>query len=188
MELCLRGTLSELIHHGTPRQLDPLRVVPLARGIARGLLHLHTRRPPILHRDVKPGNVLLGSGGVPKVADFGMSRFVGLASGPRQGLGRALSVGVIGTAAYGAPELMEEGAPGSAGARAAAGTDALKADVYSFGVLLWEMLARKRPHAGLDEFQIQTLWYLDPTALSLPPLRVPDGADAATRHAMRVLQ
>ncbi|RMZ57547.1 hypothetical protein APUTEX25_001747, partial [Auxenochlorella protothecoides] len=99
------------------------------------------------------GNVLLGPGGVPKLADFGMSVLVGA---PEAGQRH-----VIGTAAYAAPELLEQGPP-------AAGAAALKADVYSFGVAVWEALARRRPHQGLDGYQIQTRWMLDPEAMRLP--------------------
>lgn len=80
LEYCGRGTLDALLHHSTsltpraqhaqhgqhggngngsgsggrpPPELQKL--LPLLRGIARGLLHLHTRRPAILHRDLKPG-------------------------------------------------------------------------------------------------------------------------------------
>ncbi|KFM22641.1 Cysteine-rich receptor-like protein kinase 27 [Auxenochlorella protothecoides] len=98
-------------------------------------------------------NVLLGPGGVPKLADFGMSVLVGA---PEAGQRH-----VIGTAAYAAPELLEQGPP-------AAGAAALKADVYSFGVAVWEALARRRPHQGLDGYQIQTRWMLDPEAMRLP--------------------
>ncbi|KAL6784057.1 hypothetical protein ACKKBG_A04630 [Auxenochlorella protothecoides x Auxenochlorella symbiontica] len=190
MELCARGTLAGLVHAGGGgagggsggagggsggagggsggeaadgaasgpaasrcAAPDAARLLPLVRGMARGLLHLHTRTPPLQHRDIKLSNVLLGPGGVPKLADFGMSVLVGA---PEAGQRH-----VIGTAAYAAPELLEQGPP-------AAGVAALKADVYSFGVAVWEALARRRPHQGLDGYQIQTRWMLDPEAMRLP--------------------
>lgn len=55
---------------------DLVKLLPLLRGIARGLLHLHTRRPAILHRDIKPANIFIGHGMVMKLGDFGMSRHV----------------------------------------------------------------------------------------------------------------
>ena len=45
---------------GGPHRLDPLKLLPIVRSVARGMLHLHTRRPAILHRDLKPGNLFLG--------------------------------------------------------------------------------------------------------------------------------
>jgi serine/threonine protein kinase len=70
LEYCGRGTLDTLLHHSSslahagggggrgqrgPAAADLSKVLPLARGVARGMMHLHSRRPPILHRDLKPG-------------------------------------------------------------------------------------------------------------------------------------
>lgn len=46
---CLRGTLDVLIH-ASAHKLDPLKLLPIVRSIARGMLHLHSRKPAILHR------------------------------------------------------------------------------------------------------------------------------------------
>lgn len=71
------------------------------------MLHLHTRRPAMLHRDLKPANIFVGHGLVMKIGDFGMSRQVqALRDAPRPTLDRQLTRGVIGTAAYAAPELL----------------------------------------------------------------------------------
>jgi serine/threonine protein kinase len=53
-----------LIHKGSggaAHRLDPLKLLPIVRSVARGVLHLHTRRPAILHRDLKPGNLFIGA-------------------------------------------------------------------------------------------------------------------------------
>ncbi len=59
----------------------------------------------------------------------------------------------------------------------------LQADVYSFGCIVWEALERRRPHAGLDGFQVQTAWALDPEAMRLqrptPPAGLAPPAHAA---------
>ena len=62
-----------------------------------------------------------------------------------------LTAGVIGTAQYAAPELMNEDLQEAEGLA----PSFLQADVYSFGVTLWELLERKRPYKGMDPYQIQ---------------------------------
>lgn len=209
LELCPRGTVAELVHHGAMMNnhrapsassstssvgtaspiLDPGRLVSMARGIARGVLHLHTRRPSLCHRDIKLSNILLGPGGVPKLADFGMSLIVQdeqkregedpgvhtsripeqqktattvrCPNAPPSTMTLVARDNVIGTAAYTAPEVLEHGWP-------IAGELALKADVYAYGVTLWELVTRRRPHAGMDAYQIQTAWMLDPASMVLP--------------------
>lgn len=48
----------------------------------------------------------------------------------------------------------------------------LATQVYSFGVTLWEILSRKRPHEGLDHFEIQTAWIMHPLDMQLPPVKI----------------
>lgn len=55
MEYCPRGTLDVMLHHTQMQRWDLTKVLQMVRGIARGMLHLHTRKPSILHRDLKPG-------------------------------------------------------------------------------------------------------------------------------------
>jgi serine/threonine protein kinase len=51
-----------------------------------------------------------------------------------------------------------------------------QADVYSFGVTLWESIERKRPWQGLDGMQLWTMWVSDPTNVKLPPLSIREAA------------
>ena len=60
MEYCPRGTLDLLLHHNVVKRWDPIPLLRMVRSIARGMLHLHTRKPAILHRDLKPANVFVG--------------------------------------------------------------------------------------------------------------------------------
>jgi beta-lactam-binding protein with PASTA domain len=83
----------------------------------------------IVHRDVKPENVLLTADGRVKVVDFGLARAQAAAGNTRSGL-------IIGTVAYIAPEQVTGGI-----------TDA-HTDVYAAGVMLWEMLSARQPHTG----------------------------------------
>lgn len=191
MELCPRGTLDMLIHKGSAATIDPNKLLPIARSIARGMLHLHRRLPPIFHRDLKPGNIFIGHGFVMKIGDFGMARYAierqnTMPDNNNKGvLDRTLTPGVIGTAAYSAPELLSPASP-----RLADVCDPsmmLKADVYSFGVILWELLERKRPFADMDGFQIQTQWIINPEQMRFKAPEIPASLDATARQAMTTL-
>jgi serine/threonine protein kinase len=192
MEMCPRGTLDLLVHQSSSHRLEPSKLLPIVRAVARGMLHLHTRSPPILHRDLKPGNIFIGHGYLMKVGDFGMAR-PGVPT-PRQGsfddatadLHRTLTPGVIGTAVYCAPELLLAETP-KAGAAAPTSERLLKADVYSFGVTVWEVMERKRPYAGMDGFQVQTQWLLDPESMKLQAPTVPPGLSGPAKTTMETL-
>lgn len=60
MEYCPRGTLDMMLHHSAATRWDAAKLLSMVRSIARGMLHLHTRKPPMLHRDLKPGNIFVG--------------------------------------------------------------------------------------------------------------------------------
>ncbi len=96
------------------------------RQICRALKELHTLVPPVLHRDMKPSNVLLGIDGCVRVVDFGLA-----AKMTRHGF----VPGTAGTITYMAPETIRgESIPAS--------------DVYSTGIILYEGLTGKHPFAG----------------------------------------
>lgn len=59
-EYCPKGTLHLLLHSTAQSELDAFKLASWVRAIARGMLHLHTRKPPILHRDLKPANIFVG--------------------------------------------------------------------------------------------------------------------------------
>lgn len=125
MELVEGASLSDdLARRG---RLEPARTARLGAEIADGLAYVHAR--DVVHRDVKPGNVLLTPDDHAKVADFGIARLVDDARITQTGL-------MVGTAAYLAPEQV----------RGQSVTTA--ADVYSLGLVLLECLTGRREYEG----------------------------------------
>ena len=101
----------------------------------------------IVHRDLKPRNVIVKPGGQVKVLDFGLAKRVGggavETAAPTQSAGpRSVAGSVVGTLAYMSPE-QAEGKPLDA-----------RSDIFSFGVVLYEMLTGRRPFAGDSEAQV----------------------------------
>ena len=163
--------------------LAPALAAGLALRVLEALAYAHAQG--VVHRDVKPDNVLLASGwercapGDVRLSDFGVARLVGDSA-------RTAS-GVLGTPAYMPPELIEHGSCGPEG------------DVYGAGVLLYELLAGRTPFAGAGtDFTVahrhltqapppldvgEGLWGLLETLLAKDPLRRPGAADAAARLA-----
>ncbi|HYE88401.1 MAG TPA: protein kinase [Vicinamibacterales bacterium] len=119
--------------------LDAARMAALMGGIADGVAVAHTHG--IFHRDLKPENILLPESGTgPKVVDFGVAK-ASTAGGPD---GHTLSVvgTIVGTPAYMAPEQLRGEA-----------VDA-RADVFSLGVMAYEMITGRLPYAGATLFDI----------------------------------
>ncbi|MGI8722870.1 MAG: Stk1 family PASTA domain-containing Ser/Thr kinase [Geodermatophilaceae bacterium] len=127
MELVRGQTLRAVIHENG--RLSPEQAFAVLAPTLSGLSAAH--RTGLIHRDVKPENILLSRDGVVKVADFGLARAVA-------GTGTtSVTNGVLlGTVAYLAPEQIERGA-----------ADA-RSDVYAAGIVLYEMLTGKPPYAG----------------------------------------
>ena len=125
MEYVPGQTLREVLReHGA---LSVRGALDIIEGVLAGLAAAH--RAGIIHRDVKPENVLLGPDGVVKVADFGLARAAAAVARTTTGM-------IIGTAAYLAPEQVS------------ASTSDARTDVYAAGVMLFEMLTGVQPHKG----------------------------------------
>ncbi|CAH9143668.1 unnamed protein product [Cuscuta epithymum] len=122
------GDLGEALHGGSVTLDWPIRH-QIALGIAHGLAYLHhDLQPPIVHRDIKPTNILLDVDYQPKVADFGIAKVLQARGGKD-----SISTVIAGTYGYLAPEY----------AYSAKATT--KYDVYSFGVVLMELITGKKP-------------------------------------------
>jgi len=137
LELIEGPTLADRIREGP---LPPAEALAIARQIADALDSAHERG--IVHRDLKPANVKVTPEGVVKVLDFGLARIVEPATAEDPAIAPTVTIEatrageVLGTAAYMAPET-------------ACGKPADKrADVWAFGVVLYEMLAGRRPFRG----------------------------------------
>ncbi len=128
-------------------RLTPARAVEMATAVAAGVAAAH--EVGVLHRDLKPDNVLIGSDGRIAVADFGIAR---LQFGPST-TGLATT---IGTPAYMAPEQVQSGP-----------VDA-RADVYALGCILFELLTGERAWPGEDPFAVAL------ARLQSPPPQLPD--------------
>ena len=188
LEYCPRGTLDVLLHHTMTCRWEPAKVLQMVRSIARGVLHLHSRKPAILHRDLKPANVFVSHGLLLKIGDFGMSRQLKPSpdkeqNAPRR-IRRTLTPGVIGTANYTAPELLDERLQ----SQEYNVERLLKADVYSFGVTMWEIVQRERPFEGMEFYQIVTSWSSDPESMKLELFSMPKGLKAEEIALMKSLQ
>lgn len=127
----------------------------IAKGAARGLAYLHECSPRrFVHGEVKPSNILLDADFTPRVADFGLARLLAIAGctpdGPPSSGGGGLLGGAIPYAKPTGPALDRSGAGGgyrAPEARAQGAKPSQKWDVFSFGVLLLEILTGRGPSA-----------------------------------------
>ena len=124
MELVRGETLADSVARGP---LPPLRVAEIGRVLAEALAYVHGQG--LVHRDVKPANVLLGDDGRVRLTDFGIARLVDAASVTATGL-------TVGTASYLSPEQVTGSHVGPL------------SDVYSLGLVLLECLKGEREYPG----------------------------------------
>jgi beta-lactam-binding protein with PASTA domain/tRNA A-37 threonylcarbamoyl transferase component Bud32 len=127
MEYVAGRTLRDIIREG--RKILPERALEITSGVLSALDYSH--RAGIIHRDIKPGNVMLTPTGDVKVMDFGIARAVSDAAGSM-----TQTAAVVGTAQYLSPE------------QARGETVDSRSDVYSTGCLLYELLTGRPPFVG----------------------------------------
>lgn len=157
MELVTGGTLEQRMARG-PMPFDEVRTIGAA--IAEALHDAHTNS--VVHRDLKPGNIMLTQTGQPKILDFGIAMLLGDA-----GANKLTRTGMIlGSLPYMAPEQLTGGA------------DSPLTDVYALGVLLFEMLTGRRPFVKerAEALMFEIFGSAPPTVRSLRP-DVPDDLD-----------
>ena len=148
---CLEGeSLRQRMKSGP---LTPDEVVVIAVGIARGLSAAHSRG--IVHRDLKPENVFLRSDGVPKILDFGLAKLLPTISDRTSAPSDTLTGIIAGTAAYMAPEQVR-------GERVDE-----RADLFTLGVMLYEMLGGRHPFKQASTFEtLHAILTTDPPNVS----------------------
>jgi hypothetical protein len=158
MEYVEGEALSRALRRGP---LVPERVAAMVRDVGAALDHAHAQG--VIHRDVKPGNVLLRDDGVTKLVDLGIATAADQTRITRSGM-------VLGTAAYMAPEQIEGGEPGPA------------TDIYALAVVAYEALTGERARPGRTPMEIAHQIATRPP----PDLReVLPGASATAAHALQ---
>ncbi|CAE7390149.1 ANP1 [Symbiodinium natans] len=138
------GSLYHLLQTRGP--LQELKTASYAQQVLEGVHYLHTRKPSVLHRDLKTANILLGPNGVVKLADFGCAKRVS---------GTAMHT-LRGSVQWMAPEVLNQQPYGKT------------ADIWSFGCVLVEMITGKAPW-GQFETSIAAMIHVA-TVQVLPPL------------------
>ncbi|XP_050378628.1 probable serine/threonine-protein kinase SIS8 [Argentina anserina] len=132
-EFLPRGSLYRLLHRPN-NQLDERRRLRMALDAARGMNYLHNCTPVIVHRDLKSPNLLVDKNWVVKVCDFGLSRMKNSTF--------LSSRSTAGTAEWMAPEVLRNEPSDE------------KCDVFSYGVILWELSTMQQPWGGMNPMQV----------------------------------
>ncbi|CAL0312374.1 unnamed protein product [Lupinus luteus] len=158
-EFLPRGSLYRLIHRPN-NQLDVRRRLRMALDAARGMNYLHNCTPMIVHRDLKSPNLLVDKNWVVKVCDFGLSRMKNSTF--------LSSRSTAGTAEWMAPEVLRNELSDE------------KCDVYSYGVILWELSTLQQPWGGMNPMQV-----VGAVGFQHRRLDIPDDIDPAVADIIR---
>ncbi|RWR88965.1 serine/threonine-protein kinase EDR1 isoform X1 [Cinnamomum micranthum f. kanehirae] len=132
-EFLPRGSLYRILHRPNC-QIDEKRRIKMALDVAKGMNCLHTSIPTIVHRDLKSPNLLVDNNWNVKVCDFGLSRLKHNTF--------LSSKSTAGTPEWMAPEVLRNEPSNE------------KCDVYSFGVILWELATLRMPWSGMNPMQV----------------------------------
>ncbi|XP_053954699.1 mitogen-activated protein kinase kinase kinase 13 isoform X2 [Anastrepha ludens] len=149
MEFCPYGPLQNILKE--EKVMLPSRLVSWSKQIAHGMQYLHSHK--IIHRDLKSPNILIGQHEIVKISDFGTSKEWNEIS---------TKMSFAGTVAWMAPEVIRN-EPCSE-----------KVDIWSYGIVLWEMLTCEIPYKDVDSSAI--IWGVGNNSLKLPiPSSCPEG-------------
>ncbi len=127
------GDVEGLIEKAPEHRLSPEKTLSIAKAVCKGLEYAHGKG--IIHRDIKPGNIWMGTDGTAKIGDFGLAIAMELSRLTQSGM-------MVGTYYYMPPE------------QAMGGEVTAKADLYSLGAMLYEMLTGRPPFSGDDAVAI----------------------------------
>jgi len=153
LEYCPNGSLEDRI---TDQPQSPHESAELLAKLSQALHHAH--EAGIVHRDVKPANVLLAADGTPKLADFGLAKRLDETDGLTQ------TGAIVGSLGYMAPE--------QAAGRTREATPAT--DIYSLGALLYKMLTGRPPFQGPNQLEtINSIVARDPVSIRILQRKVP---------------
>ena len=136
MEYAQGGSVLALMKTSPDGCLEEKYVAIIVREVLIGLHHLH--KSSIIHRDIKAANILISAVGKVMICDFGVSALLATASSKRNTL--------TGTPYWMAPEVVQS-----------VPAYDTKADVWSLGIMIYEMAKGSPPHSHLDKFQVMQL-------------------------------
>lgn len=139
MEYCSRRSVDSVIKTAVAdpkaaRQLSWARLLSMAHDAAKGMLYLHSRHPPVVHRDLKSANLLVDAHWHVKVADFNLSKALDV--------NNLNSTVCITNPRWLAPEVLQ------------GGQATLPSDVWAFGTVMWELMTWQLPFERMNPFQI----------------------------------
>eukprot|EP01119_Soliformovum_irregulare_P003807 TRINITY_DN14869_c0_g1_i1.p1 TRINITY_DN14869_c0_g1~~TRINITY_DN14869_c0_g1_i1.p1 ORF type:complete len:724 (-),score=103.23 TRINITY_DN14869_c0_g1_i1:43-2214(-) len=125
------GSIYQLLHNEKV-SFPWSRIRSVCIDAGKGLAYLHNSSPPIIHRDFKSHNLLVDRGWKVKVSDFGLSRIVDMKN----------TMTACGTPCWTAPEVIRRQHYSE------------KADIYSLGMVMWELVTRQDPFKGMEAFHV----------------------------------
>ena len=159
MEYMSKGSLYDILHNTTVA-IDGDVLLPILQDICQGLRFLHCANPPIVHGDLKSANILVDANFRAKIADFGLTQ--------------KRKIGVAGTPFWMSPELLR-----------GESLNTTSSDVYSVGIILYEVYSRKDPYEGDDgdDFRVILTKICDKKINKRPP--VPDSCPDTIGVMMR---
>ncbi|KAL4430024.1 hypothetical protein ABPG77_004394 [Micractinium sp. CCAP 211/92] len=165
-EYCPKGNLTSVLmaakrDTALSAELTWRRRLSMALDAARGMLYLHARSPPIIHRDLKSPNLLVDDSYHCKVSDFNLSRFV------EENLGTKSSSMAGLNPRWLAPEVMKGGRATPA------------ADTYSFGIVMWELLTWELPWSTTLPWELYNV-LMNGGHPEIPPREELPGADTTS--------